>query len=207
MKRDRRLLLASYNQGKLRELSELLSDIPLRLINLNDFPNLQAVQETGRTFNENASIKASSYAQQTSLLTIADDSGLEVKALGNRPGVFSARYGGSGASDEQRTQELLSEMIALRVQERSARFCCSVAVADELGQIIHLSNGVCEGQIALAARGSDGFGYDPIFVPKGFQQTFAELEPGIKNQISHRAQALRGAREFLRSLTASSNAG
>jgi len=207
MRRDRRLLLASYNQGKLRELSELLSDIPLRLINLNDFPNLQAVQETGRTFNENASIKASSYAQQTSLLTIADDSGLEVKALGNRPGVFSARYGGSGASDEQRTQELLSEMIALRVQERSARFCCSVAVADELGQIIHLSNGVCEGQIALAASGSDGFGYDPIFVPKGFQQTFAELEPGIKNQISHRAQALRGAREFLRSLTASSNAG
>jgi len=207
MKEDRRLLLASYNPGKLRELGELLGDIPLRLINLDDFPNLQAVQETGRTFNENASIKASSYAKQTSLLTIADDSGLEVKALGNRPGVFSARYSGPGASDEQRTQKLLSAMVALRAQERSARFCCSVAVADQLGQTIHISNGICEGQIALAARGSGGFGYDPVFVPKGFQQTFAELEPGVKNQISHRAQALRGAREFLRSLTGSSNAG
>jgi XTP/dITP diphosphohydrolase len=207
MKAFRRLLVASYNQGKLRELRELLCEIPLRITNLDDLPNLQPVPETGSTFAENASLKAAGYAKQTHLLTIADDSGLEVKALGGRPGVFSARYAGADASDEQRTQKLLSEMASLSAEQRSARFCCWVAVADEGGEIIHTSNGVCEGQIAIAPRGSGGFGYDPIFIPDAFQQTFGELKPQIKNQISHRARALVGARDFLRSLTASSNAG
>jgi XTP/dITP diphosphohydrolase len=207
MTTDRPLLLASHNQGKLRELGELLRDIPVMITSLGAFPNLQAVRETGATFRENSSLKATGYARQTRMLTIADDSGLEVKALGNRPGVFSARYAGPGASDEQRTQKLLSELASLGTEERSARFCCSVALADEEGQIIHVSDGVCEGRIAIGPRGSAGFGYDPIFIPEGFQQTFAELEPEIKNQISHRARALASAREFLRSLTSSSNAG
>ena len=206
MRTDRRLLLASHNQGKLRELGELLRDLPFIITSLDDFPNLQPVQETGSTFAENSCVKATGYARQTRLLTIADDSGLEVKALGNRPGVFSARYAGSGASDEQRTQKLLLEMTSLRSEDRSARFCCSVALADDVDQVIHISNGVCEGRIAVGPRGSGGFGYDPIFIPEGFQQTFAELKPEIKNQISHRARALAGARDFLRSLTSSSNA-
>ncbi len=207
MRTDRRLLLASHNQGKLREIGELLREIPLRIINLDDLQNLQAVQETGNTFVENASLKAAGYAKQTHLLTIADDSGLEVKALGGRPGVFSARYAGPSASDELRIQELLSELSSLSPERRSARFRCSVAVADEDGEILHLSNGVCDGQIAIAPRGMGGFGYDPIFIPEGFQQTFGELKREIKNQISHRARALAGALEFLRSLTSCSKAG
>src|SRR6266404_6673351 len=122
MRTDRRLLLASHNQGKLREIGELLREIPLGIINLDDLLNLQAVQETGNTFVENASLKAAGYAKQTHLLTIADDSGLEVKALGGRPGVFSARYAGPSASDELRIQELLSELSSLSPERRSARF-------------------------------------------------------------------------------------
>src|SRR5437016_264941 len=207
MRTDRRLLLASHNQGKLFELRELLRDISVMITSLDDFPHLHAVEETGRTFAENASLKAGSYAKQTHLLTIADDSGLEVKALEGRPGVFSARYAGPGSSEELRTQKLLSELASLSPEHRSARFCCSVAIADEEGEIIHISNGICEGRIAIAPRGLGGFGYDPIFIPEGFQQSFGELKPEIKNQVSHRARALAGVREFLRSLTGSSKAG
>src|ERR1041385_8658204 len=207
MRTVRPLLLASHNQGKLWELGELLRDLRVIITSLDGFPNLQPVQETGITFAENSALKATGYATQTRLLTIADDSGLEVKAIANRPGVFSARYAGPGASDEQRTQKLLSEMTSLHSEDRSARFCCSVALANEAGRLIHISNGICEGRIAIEPRGSGGFGYDPIFIPQGFEQTFAELKPEIKNQISHRARALAGAQEFLRSLTSSSNAG
>lgn len=207
MRTDRSLLVASHNRGKLRELSELLRDIPVVIRCLEDFPQLNPVEETGRTFVENASLKAAGYAKQTHLLTIADDSGLEVNALSGRPGVFSARYAGPGAPDELRIQKLLSELSSLSSERRSARFRCSVAVANEEGEIIHLSSGVCEGRIAIAPRGMAGFGYDPIFIPEGFQQTFGELKPEIKNHVSHRARALVGAIEFLRSLTGSSKAG
>lgn len=203
----RRLLVASHNQGKLRELRKLLGDIRLEVISLDTFPGIQAVEETGDTFSENAALKAKGYARQAGLITLADDSGLEVEALGGRPGVFSARYAGDGSSDKARTDKLLAEMADFPAEERSARFCCSVAIADERGTIIHASNGVCEGKLALRPRGSAGFGYDPIFIPDGFEQTFAELNPEMKNTISHRARALQGAREFLRSLTISSDAG
>ncbi len=200
------LLVASHNEGKLRELRDLLGNIPMTLANLNQWPNVKAVDETGATFAENASLKAAGYARQARLLTLADDSGLEVDVLGGRPGVLSARYAGVGASDQERTNKLLFELATVPLRDRLARFRCSVAIADEDGSIIHVSSGKCEGTIALAPKGSRGFGYDPIFIPNGFEETFAELGAEIKNRISHRTQALKGACAFLRSLTAASNA-
>jgi XTP/dITP diphosphohydrolase len=201
-----RLLVATQNEGKLEELRQLLGDLPLELYGLTDFPDITEVPETGDSFIQNASLKAAGYATQTGLLTLADDSGLEVDALEGAPGIFSARYAGQGASDADRTARLLSELSMIPMSARSARFVSAVAIADSKGQILNVSVGACTGQIDFAARGSRGFGYDPVFIPRGYEQTFAELDSVIKNQISHRARALSGAREFLRTLTIPSSA-
>jgi XTP/dITP diphosphohydrolase len=206
MKPPLTLLIATRNKGKLRELRKLLGDVPLALMELGDFPSIQSVHETGETFAQNASLKATGYATQAQLLTLADDSGLGVDALGGAPGVLSARYAGAGASDQERTNKLLSELSNVPSEQRSARFVCSVAIANEEGAVVHVSSGVCEGRIAFAPRGAAGFGYDPIFIPRGFEETFAELKAEVKNKISHRARALSGAHEFLRSLTVASTA-
>lgn len=201
MKRSQTLLIATHNKGKLRELRKLLAGVPLAFSGLDDFPSITAVQESGKTFAENASLKATGYAKQTGLLTLADDSGLEVDVLCGRPGVLSARYAGEGASDQERTAKLLAELANVPIEERSARFVSSVAIASEDGKVLHVSNGACEGRIAFAPKGAGGFGYDPIFLPDGHKETFGELGPEVKNRISHRAQALMGARKFLGSLT------
>jgi XTP/dITP diphosphohydrolase len=195
------LLVATQNAGKLQELQELLVDLPFELCGLGSLPGVLEVQETGESFIENASLKAAGYATQVRLLTLADDSGLAVDALGGAPGVFSARYAGEGASDAERTNKLLAELSRLKEPKRSARFVSAVAIASSEGEILNVSLGSCDGHLAFAPRGSEGFGYDPIFIPVGYEQTFAELKPEIKNQISHRARALLGAREFLRTLT------
>jgi XTP/dITP diphosphohydrolase len=195
------LLVASRNLGKLEELRQLLSDLPFDLYGLERFPSVEGIPETGEGFIENASLKAVGYATQTRLLTLADDSGLEVDALGGGPGVFSARYAGEQASDGERMTKLLADLSALALSRRSARFVSAAAIASSKGQILNVSVGTCDGHIGFAPRGSAGFGYDPIFIPIGYEQTFAELKPEIKNRISHRASALLGAREFLRSLT------
>jgi len=195
------LLVATQNTGKLKELRQLLGDLSVELYGLIDFPDVREVPETGGSFVEIASLKAAGYATQTGLLTLADDSGLEVDALGGAPGIFSARYGGEGASDAARTARLLSELSLIRAAARSARFVSAVAIANGKGQILNVSVGTCDGQIDFAARGSGGFGYDPVFIPSGYDKSFAELKPVIKNQISHRARALSGTREFLRTLT------
>jgi len=201
------LLVATQNQGKLRELRQLLADLPLELSGLTDFPYVETVPETGDSFIENASLKAIGYATQTGRLTLADDSGLEVDALGGAPGILSSRYAGEGASDANRIEKLLAELSNNSVAERSARFVSAVVIADGAGKILNVSVGTCDGRIDFAPRGSEGFGYDPVFVPNGYDQTFAELKTQIKNKISHRARALAGAHEFLRSLTiASANA-
>lgn len=200
------LLVATQNTGKLKELRQLLGDLSVELYGLIDFPDVREVPETGGSFVENASLKAAGYATQTGLLTLADDSGLEVDALGGAPGIFSARYGGEGASDADRTARLLSELSLIRAAARSARFVSAVAIANGKGQILNVSVGTCDGQIDFAARGSGGFGYDPVFIPSGYDKSFAELKPVIKNQISHRARALSGTREFLRTLTIPSSA-
>lgn len=201
------LLVGTRNAGKLEELRRLLADLPLKLYGLTDFPDVETVAETGGSFVENASLKATEYARQTGLLSLADDSGLEVDALGGAPGIWSARYAGEGASDGDRTAKLLDELSIIPAAKRSARFVSAVAIANREGQILNVSVGTCDGQIDFAPHGSKGFGYDPVFIPSGFDKTFGELESAIKNQISHRARALFGAREFLRTLTTPSSAG
>ena len=201
------LLVATHNEGKLREFQHLLSDLSFALCSLGDFPAIRPVPETGCSFIENASLKAARYATQAQLLTLADDSGLEVAALGGAPGVFSARYGGAFASDTERIDKLLAELVATGAAERRARFVSAVAIASADGKVLDVSLGICEGHIALAPRGSGGFGYDPVFIPNGYDLTFAELPAEIKNQISHRAQALQGVRQYWQNLTGGSGAG
>jgi len=195
------LLIATSNAGKLRELRSLLVNLPLVLLGLDDFPNIESVEETGSTFAENAALKASRYARQAKVLTLADDSGLVVDALSGRPGVHSARYVRADATYPERIALLLAELEKTRDCDRAARFVCSMAVAADAGQVVFATEKSCEGRIEKAARGLGGFGYDPIFVPDGFDQTFAELTAETKNRISHRALALAAVREFLVSLT------
>jgi XTP/dITP diphosphohydrolase len=191
------LLIATGNKGKVAEFRSLLASLPLRLRSLAEFPEVVEVEETGLTFSDNAVLKASAYAKETGLWTLADDSGLEVDSLGGAPGIFSARYGGAGADDARRTERLLKELSQYAGQERRARFICVIAIADPLGRIVNISTGKCEGLIADAPRGANGFGYDPVFVPQGFNQTFGELSPEIKQGISHRSLALQEALAFL----------
>lgn len=206
MTNSRVLLLGSRNDGKIRELRCLLHDLSLDLRDLSEVSTVE-VAETGNTFHENACLKATGYARQTRLLTLADDSGLEVDALLGAPGVLSARYGGDGASDVERTAKLLKEIESVADDDRTARFISVVAIADETAKIIHVATGICEGRLTHSVRGSGGFGYDPIFTPDGYDFTFGELPTAVKNQISHRARALKQARNFLLSLTAQSSAG
>ena len=191
------LLIATGNKGKVAELRSLLAGLPLRLRDLAEFPSAREVEETGQTFADNASLKAQGYAAQIGLWTLADDSGLEVDALGGAPGVFSARYGGEGLTDAGRVERLLTELSRVAARDRRARFVCVIAIADPHGHVMNLWTGTCEGQIIHAPRGTHGFGYDPIFLPDGFEQTFGELPAEIKHDISHRARALKAARSFL----------
>jgi XTP/dITP diphosphohydrolase len=191
------LLIATHNVGKLIEFRSLISDLPVRLLSLSEFPETTEVEETGETFAENAALKARVYATQTHRLTLADDSGLEVDALGGAPGVFSARYAGEGASDAQRNARLLSDLDRAADQTRRARFVCSIAIADAGARVLNISTGICEGRIADEPHGANGFGYDPLFIPHGYAQTFGQLSQEIKQQISHRARALANARAFL----------
>lgn len=196
MKKDKiEILIATKNIGKVRELEKLLENLPFVLRSLNEFPEVPDVEETGATFAENAILKAREYAKQTNLWALADDSGLEVAALNGAPGVFSARYAGENASDEEKISKLLNEI--KENDDRSARFVCVMALADETGEIIHLTEGVCDGDISLNISGTNGFGYDPVFVPKDFTQTFGELSSDVKHKISHRAQAIRKIIRFL----------
>ncbi len=191
------LVIATRNPGKLIEVRELLSDLPIKLRSLLDFPQTTEVEETGATFDENAAIKASAYAQQTGAWTLSDDSGLEVDALDGAPGIFSARYAGRRASDAERIELLLWELARTGDEERRARFVAAIALADPEGRIIKISTGRVEGHIAPSPRGENGFGYDPVFVPEGYKQTFGELTSETKQFISHRSRALADMRAFL----------
>lgn len=191
------LLIATYNPGKIRELESLLGALPFRLRGLREFPSIREVAETGTTFAENAVLKATGYARQTRLWTLADDSGLEVEALGGAPGVFSARYGGPEASDADRVLLLLDELSRTNDQERRARFVSVIAIADPDAQLSNVAEGICDGRLTHAPRGSNGFGYDPIFIPDGYEETFGELSDEVKKSISHRARALAATDSFL----------
>ena len=198
MNKTTELLVATSNAGKVRELSLLLSDAPLRLRLLSEFADINEAEETGETFADNATIKALEYSSQTGLLTLSDDSGLAVDALGGAPGVYSARYAGPDATYAERMSKLLGEIAATGDEARSARFVCVIALTDPLTGALETFEGRCEGRIARAPRGTLGFGYDPVFIPEGFEQTFGELPDGVKQTISHRARALVKAVKYLR---------
>jgi XTP/dITP diphosphohydrolase len=215
------LLIATSNKGKVAEIASLLEGLDCRAIGLDDLPEVPPpVEETGTTFVENALIKADYYHAATGLLTLADDSGLEVDALGGRPGVYSARYGGESLSSAQQIELLLEEMKGAPEGKRTARFVCVVALVGktsnkrshvwrpdealvdaEVGPRIRQTfEGRCEGKIALAPRGAGGFGYDPIFIDAELGRTFAELSPREKSSRSHRGKALRAAVDYLEKL-------
>ena len=191
------LLVATRNRGKLEELTSLLADVPMRLVSLDDVGIDDEVEETGDTFEENAVLKATAYTKASGLTTLADDSGLEVDALGGEPGVRSARYAGPDADDEMRVGFLLGKLRDTPTGGRQARFRCVIAVAGPYGSVRTFA-GACEGVIAGAPRGRNGFGYDPVFVFPETGRTMAELSAEEKAAVSHRGKAARLAAATLR---------
>ncbi len=198
-----KLVIATKNAGKVEEIRELLSDIPgLEVVSLLDLPPdaVPPIKETGKTFEENAYIKAYAVARATGLASLADDSGLEVDVLGGKPGVRSARFGGEGISDEERNRKLLALLENVPFEKRTARFrCCMVLVVPPEFER-YTVEGVCEGYIATEPRGKHGFGYDPIFYLPSLKKTMAELPREKKNEISHRGKALRAMKDIIRKL-------
>jgi XTP/dITP diphosphohydrolase len=193
------LLLATRNAHKTREFAQLLgNDFAVR--DLRAEKNVAPVAEDGKSFRENAIAKALVASKHFAELVIGDDSGLEVHALGGAPGIYSARYAGESVSDQENVEKLLRELSAIsRVSSRRARFRCVLAMAQR-GQLLDTVEGTVEGNIAEEPRGYDGFGYDPIFVPAGFDHTFAEMPPELKNRLSHRARAVAALRARLRQM-------
>jgi XTP/dITP diphosphohydrolase len=191
------LLLATRNRHKTREFAEILGD-GFEILDLAGAAGLPAVEETGLTFEANAILKAVETSKHFEGLVVADDSGLEVDALQGAPGIYSARYAGEHASDAANVAKLLAKLARCGPAPYVARFRCSLALA-QVGEVLRTFQGVVEGTIVGETRGSAGFGYDPVFQPHGFAQTFAELSPIEKNRISHRAQAIRSLLANLRS--------
>ncbi len=184
------ILIATRNNGKVRELRGLLLATSIELMDLSNFPKVEPIAETGSTFRENAELKAAGYSSATGLFAMADDSGLQVDALDGRPGVFSGRYGGGDLSDLERMDVVIEEMGLKPELPRTARFVSAISFADPSGDIIFTCEGECRGTIVGETRGTGGFGYDPIFVPEGFSETFGELSTEVKERISHRARAI-----------------
>lgn len=193
-----RLLIATHNRGKLIEYQEILND-DFELVTLDDVGIRDDVDETGVTLAENAQLKAIAYARPSGLLTLADDSGLEVDALGGEPGVYSKRYAGENKSDAERNAFLLNKLRDVPRGKRSARFRCAIAIATPNGQLWE-TDGACEGEIMFEPRGTNGFGYDPIFQVAERGVRMAELSTAEKNKISHRARAAEKARGILKTL-------
>lgn len=191
-----KLLLATTNRGKVREMRERIAALGLEVLSLADV-GIGPVEETGSTFEENAALKAVSAARASGLWAVAEDSGLEVHALGGRPGVYSARFAGPDASDEENNQKLLAAMAGIPVEGRGARFRAVMVLASPQGETWS-AEGVCEGRIAFAPRGEGGFGYDPLFVYG--DRTFAEMSLAEKEAVSHRGRALRAMIALIESL-------
>lgn len=191
-----KLVIASRNHKKIEELKRILDGLDINILSVNDFPQLEEVIEDGLTFDENALKKARYVCKHTGLAALADDSGLEVEALGGKPGVKSARYAGDNASDEDNIRKLLKELEGVPSDIRNARFVCCIALVLPDGQE-QIFWGYVSGKTIESPRGDQGFGYDPVFIPDGFQKTFAEMNSHDKDQISHRRKALDKLKEFL----------
>ena len=194
------LLIGSANLNKARELTTLLEGLPWKVLSLRDFPDIKSPEETGATFVENATIKARYYADAFQVACVADDSGLVVDALNGAPGIFSARYAGADANDDANNEKLLDALEEMMWHERTARFvCCAVFYAP--GEDIHIEEGKVCGHISVSPFGNNGFGYDPLFVPDGFDVTFAEMPSAEKHAISHRGRAFAKMRAWLETRT------
>lgn len=193
------LVIASKNIGKIKEIKEILSDLQLKLFSYRNFPNLSAVIEDGKTFKENALKKATTMANSVNMLSLADDSGLEVEALNGKPGIHSSRFAGENASDLENNIKLLNLLKNIPEKQRVARFRCVMVLANPLGEI-NIVEGVCDGFISNKLSGQNGFGYDPLFIVPKYGKTFAELDISIKNEISHRAIALRKMKKIIEKL-------
>lgn len=188
-----KLLVATGNQGKMREYRHLLKDLSLELVSLDDLGITEEVEETGQTFAENAWLKASGYARLSGMLTLSDDSGLEVNALGGEPGINSARYGGDACtSDDDRVRLLLRNLDGVPWQQRIARFKCVIAICSPQGQQGSVVGSVA-GMIQYEPEGNEGFGYDPVFYLPSYHRTMSQLPLALKNTVSHRADAARKA--------------
>ncbi len=203
------LLIATRNLGKIAELRQAFANLPLALRFLSEFENISEAKELGNTYEENALLKAISYARQTGIAALTDDSGLEVDALQGQPGVLSARFAGSALSDSERTQALLTLLSSVRSTQRTARFVCCMVLYGSLPfprtdlsepRVLAVTNGVCEGSLATKPMGTEGFGFDPIFIPNGYDLSFSALVPAIKRKISHRARAAELMRQRIQKL-------
>ncbi|MGC7869934.1 XTP/dITP diphosphatase [Desulfosporosinus sp. SYSU MS00001] len=194
-----KILLATQNQGKVSELQDLLADVEIEVVSLRDLPDWEEVEENGETFAENAALKARAAVQRTGLIALADDSGLEVDALNGAPGVFSARFAGEPKDDERNNDKLLELLATIPEDKRTARFRCALVIAAPEGKE-YLTEGTVEGKILRQRRGTDGFGYDPLFLVPELGRTLAEVTLAEKNDLSHRARAFRKAIPILQAL-------
>jgi XTP/dITP diphosphohydrolase len=190
------VIIATRNAGKAKEFVQLFSELGWTVRTLLDYDNIPDVEETGETFEENARIKAETVSSLLNAAVLADDSGLEIDALDGRPGVYSARYAGAEKNDEANIEKVLQELKNVPPEKRTARFRCVLAFAAP-GEKTRFFSGTCEGKILTEKRGSNGFGYDPIFYVEEKGKTMAEMDPGEKNQISHRADAVRKLKDWL----------
>lgn len=189
-------ILASRNKHKIKELRETLAPLNIMLKSTYDFPDLEEVIEDADTFEGNALKKARYVHNETGLPALSDDTGLEVDALGGRPGVYSARYAGESATDKENVIKLLEELAGVETSERDARF--RTVVAFVIDKDAYTFEGICEGRITKEPHGDGGFGYDPVFRPGGYEQTFAELSSEVKNEISHRGKAIQKFYKWLK---------
>ncbi|MFH1710430.1 MAG: XTP/dITP diphosphatase [bacterium] len=187
------LIIATKNKGKVREIKHVLKPLGSKILSLLDLPKMPDIKETGKTFEENAVRKAKTIAKKTKELVLADDSGLEVKAMKGKPGIRSARYAGPNPTTIRLCRKLLKEMKDRK--DRRARFVCVIVIAGP--KKLRTVKGICSGSITLEMKGRHGFGYDPIFVPDGYNKTFAQMPLKLKNKISHRGKALQKAKAYL----------
>jgi XTP/dITP diphosphohydrolase len=193
-----RIVLATHNLHKVDEIEKILSDLPIDLLSLENFLGIGEIVEDGETLEDNARKKARTVFEKTELLSLADDTGLEVDALNGRPGVYSARYSGENATYEGNNKKLLFELKDIPLEKRSAKFRCVISIFGK--GIDKIAVGEVRGRILDEVRGRNGFGYDPLFVPDGHQLTYAEMDSSLKNKLSHRARALMEAKRILTEL-------
>ncbi len=191
------LIVASRNKGKVGEIKALLADLGFKVTSLLEHPNLPDVVEDGLTYKANALKKAREIAKLTGKMTMSDDSGIEVKVLNNAPGIYSARFAGEGKTEKQKNQKLFRMLKNVPMSKRQARYRCVIALVDGKGRELGTVEGTCSGLIATKERGSNGFGFDPLFFVPRYKKTFGELDPSIKAKISHRARALKKFRRLL----------